>query len=902
MRPLTTRVTTACLGVLAALASTTVLAQSAKSKPLPPEQVKFFETKIRPVLVEHCYACHSADSRDLGGGLQVDGRPGLLKGGDNGPAVVPGKPQQSLLLTAMKHSDRNLIMPPKESGPKLSDSVLADFETWIRQGAVDPRSDMPKSDKKKYDPEAAKQWWAWKARKQITPPSVPNQAWVRDPIDQFVLAKLNSEGLHPNADADRVTLVRRLAFDLTGLPPSVPELYDFALSPNPKPLEQLVDRYLDSTAYGERMARRWLDVARYAESAGKDLNGMFPHAWRYRDYVIDAFNADMSYRNFIAEQLAGDLLPPRSPSDQVRRTIATGFLAIGPKGLNDMNARQFAVDVADEQIDTLSQAFLGVTIACARCHDHKFDPISQRDYTAMAGIFLSTETHFGTQGGVGGRNRSTLVSLPKELADEKAYSRRSAAELEQMNERFSALRKEQSEMLIERAKERAKGGSAGNPGPEFLRVQQQVVSLETELAQYNPDGSLKALAMGVSDKPSSASGSEPTDRRRNGPLANLLPRGPAGRPVRLPQRPGALPREMTFINDSPLLERGEIDKPGERVPRGLPEFFAKGNRQAMPSTSSGRLELARWIASDANPLTSRVMVNRIWGWTMGRGLVASVDNFGTTGDLPSHPELLDYLAGEFIQDGWSVKGLVRRIVLSHTYALSSDMNTDNFARDPDNQYLWRANLKTLEAEAVRDAVLVAAGALDHSRPHGSLISQAGDGVIGGRPNAPRAAGLGEEQIAKAQGLYRSIYLPVPRNLLPDALELFDFPDNSMVHGTRETTLVPGQSLYWMNSQAVDRAAQQIAVRALPGVDLFPKSKTKRIQNQATEYQSEARDASKIDVAARFSDICLLTLSRLPLPAETEAVAKFVSDQRQRGASEGETWTSVCRSLLSSADF
>lgn len=875
---------------------------------LKDEQLKFFEAKIRPVLVDQCYSCHSADSRDLGGGLQVDSRDGLLKGGDNGPAVVPGKPQKSLLLTAIKHSDRNMIMPPKESGPKLSDQTIADFELWIRQGAPDPRTETPKATKKKYDPEAAKSWWAWKPRQSVAPPDVKDPTWVRDPIDQFVFTALEREALKPNADADRVTLVRRLAFDLTGLPPTVPELHDFALCEQPRPIAELVDRYLDSTAYAERFARHWLDVARYAESAGKDLNGTYPHAWRYRDYVIDAFDDDMSFRSFIAEQLAGDLLPSKSPADQTRRKIATGFLAVGPKGLNDMNSRQFAVDVADEQIDTLSQAFLGITIACARCHDHKFDPISQRDYTAVAGIFLSTETHFGTQGGVGGRNRSTLISLPEQMADNQAYSPRSPSELKQMKERLDSLQEEQRKMFEERLRERASGGSGGgNPGPEFLRVQQQLVAIETELAQYNNDGTMKALAMGVEDKPRTL---DPTAlaARLRGPGGRTLPgnflpgmAGRPGRPPRIPQRPGALTPEMMVINDSPLLERGEIEKPGDKVPRGLPVFFAKGSKTVVPPTTSGRLELAKWIANDTNPLTSRVIANRIWSWTMGQGIVASVDNFGSTGDLPSHPELLDYLAGEFVKDGWSVKKLVRRIVLSHTYALASHDNPENFEKDPDNKYLWRANVRMLEAEAVRDAVLVASAMLEPTRPHGSMISLAGDGVVGGRPNAPRAGGsITEEQITKANSLHRSIYLPLPRNLLPDALELFDFPDNSMVHGTRETTLVPSQSLYWMNSQAIDRAARQIASRVMPGVELFPVKRV--VKETKNENQVDYARPATINVAARFADVCLLTLSRLPLEKETQAVEKFVTQQKEAGISDGEIWTSICRSILSSADF
>ncbi len=954
-----------CLTGMSLLVSGPVIGQEAQKKNAAAnerkmsasdqEKQKFFEAKIRPVLVEHCYACHSAEAKELAGGLQVDGRDGLLKGGDSGPAIVPGKPDKSLLLVAMRHTNRDLIMPPKDSGPKLSDAILADFDRWIRTGAFDPRTETPQAKKKKLDPEAAKKWWSWQARKPVQVPAVQNTAWVHNDIDRFVLARLESEGLQPNPDCDRVTLVRRLAFDLTGLPPTVPEIYDFALAPEPKPIEQLVDRYLESTAYGERMARRWLDVARYAESAGKDLNGMFPHAWRYRDYVIDAFNSDMSFRTFIAEQIAGDLLSSRNKEEQARRTIATGFLAIGPKGLNDMSARQFAADVADEQIDTLSQAFLGITIACARCHDHKFDPISQRDYTAMAGIFLSTETHYGTQGGVGGRNRSSLVELPDSMLDPKAYTRRPASELKQMKERLETLREEQREMLAERLKERAaSGGGAGNPGPEFLRVQTQIVSLETELSLYDEDGSMKALAMAVSDKPQTSEqagffaqrmrGQERGQERGQGPRgpggagpfggpgagppgagplgAGPMGAGPLGRPgplgmrpgMRLPQRPGALPPEMQIINDSPLFERGDVDKPGERVPRGLPVFFVRGSKADIPNNVSGRLELAKWIANENNPLTVRVIANRIWGWTIGRGIVASVDNFGSTGDLPSHPELLDYLGAEFVKHNWSVKQLTRQIVLSHTYALSSETNESNFEKDPDNNLLWRANPRTLEAEAVRDAMLSAAGLLEQNRPHGSLISQAGDGVIGGRANGRGGGGITEDSIAKAGGTFRSIYLPIPRNLLPDSMELFDFPDNSMVHGTRETTLVPSQALYWMNSQAVDRSAAQIAARVFPGMDIIPSSRPTPRGNGQASSSSTSRGSSnagndsygprrsEIDIASAFNDICLLTLSRQPLPKEQAAVESFVTEQRAQGVTEASIWTSICRSVLSSADF
>ncbi|MGN6546485.1 MAG: PSD1 and planctomycete cytochrome C domain-containing protein [Aureliella sp.] len=869
-------------------------------------QVKFFEAKIRPALVKHCYECHSAESSELGGGLQLDSRDGLLAGGDSGPAVVPGKPKASLLLKAIQQTDRDLVMPPKEAGGKLSDETIADFETWIRNGAVDPRTEAAAVAKKKYDPEASKDWWAWQPRQHVAPPQVQNEKWVREPIDRFILAGLEREGMKPSADADRVTLVRRLAFDLTGLPPSVSELYDYALSPSPLPLESLIDRYLDSPRYGERMGRHWLDVARYAESTGKDFNATFPHAWRYRDYVIDAFNEDMSYRNFIMEQIAGDLLPSQSASAKTRHTIATGFLALGPKGLNEANPRQFATDLADEQIDTVSQAFLGVTLACARCHDHKFDPITQRDYTAVAGIFLSTETRFGSQGNNNGRNRGKLAELPRGFLDEQAYSRAlSPLEYKRLQERVEQLEQERRTTALA-ARERPSTDAKNNPRRELNRIQNQLAALETELSLYNEDGSLKALAMAAADKPAAVPRPvfAPRARRALEALANV-------------QRRGGLPLELQTIHDSPLYERGEVDRPGERVPRGLPAFFARGKQVDIPDNTSGRMELARWIADEENTLTARVMVNRVWSWMMGRGLVASVDNFGSTGEAPSHPELLDYLAGEFVRNNWSVKKLVRTIALSRTYAMASDYDEANYARDPDNRNYWRANPRTLEAEAVRDTLLSAAGTLDLARPHGSLISKAGDGILGRpRPN-PRGRGVTEEDITKIDADYRSVYLPVPRDLLPDVLELFDYPDNSLVHGSRDSTLVPSQSLFWMNSKTVERAVKKIAQRVLgselaaqgdeseakgKGGDKAKDKAKDKADGKKEKERSQYGQASKVDVAAKFNDICLLTLSRPPLPEETAAAERFVAEQTQLGASDETIWMSVCRAVISSADF
>jgi Protein of unknown function (DUF1549)/Protein of unknown function (DUF1553)/Planctomycete cytochrome C len=850
------------------------------------EQQRFFEAKIRPVLVQHCYECHSAKSDDIGGKLLVDTRNGIRQGGESGPAVVPGKPASSLLLIAMKHDDPKLIMPPADYGAKLPAAVIADFETWIRGGAPDPRAGKGKVDSIS---EEARQWWAWQPLKKVSVPnvtaigSVSEQAkqaadpsWPKNDIDRFIFAGLAEPKLTPSPDTDRLSLVRRIAFDLTGLPPTAEELKRYGSASPPAPIEELVDHYLASDQYGERMARRWLDVARYAESSGKDVNVAFPHAWRYRDYVVDAFIKDMPYDQFIREQIAGDLIKTKNKEDAARQLIATGFLAMGPKGLGEQNPRQFAVDVADEQIDAVSQAFLAVTIACARCHDHKFDPVSQRDYTAMAGIFLSTETHYGTAGAVGGRNRSTNLELPNELSVPQAEPELTAQQVKQLRARHEELDKQRKEILAERMQQRRDGKDSAPP-PNFVQIQTQLNLLETKLESIREDGSFKALAMGVKDKPPASNAGRDMPR-----FARAVPQGL--------RRGGP---QMMGIIDSPQLIRGEIDKPGDIVPRGLPEFLAGSTKVKINPDQSGRLQLANWIASSKNPLTARVMVNRVWLWMFGQGLVKSVDNFGTTGDLPSNQALLDYLAQDFMQHKWSVKKLVRDMVLSRTYAQSSDHIEDAFLIDPENELLWRANRRPLEAECLRDGLFATSGSLKPERPHGSLISRAGDGPIGQR----RVTGIAEEQITSANDPHRSIYLPVPRNVLPDALELFDFADNSMVNGMRSTTIVPSQALYWMNNSSVEKECRLIADEILGRASSRSDS-----EGLAKGRLAKSPPLDDKRIVELFDQLTMKILSRTALEDEARATVDYVKHKQQDGTSHQTIWAAVARSLFASSDY
>lgn len=856
----------------AARAMVFLLMVLAAASPLPAavetptaEQIKFFESKVRPVLAEHCYGCHSEKAEKIKGGLVLDTRDGIRKGGENGPAVVPGDLNKSLLIQAIRYDDEHLAMPPKRGGKggKLSDAVIADFEQWVRMGAPDPREGKAPVIAKKYDTDSARKWWAFQpARKPAVPQPGAAAAWAWTDIDRFVLAGYEQKKLKPVADADRHALLRRASIDLTGLPPS-PELIErFTNDKDPRAFERIVDELLQSPRYGERWGRHWLDVARFAETSGRDLNLVYPEAWRYRDYVVESFDADKPFDQFIREQIAGDLLPDKSDEERARNLIATGFLAIGPKPMNESIARQFAVDQADEQIDAVSQAFLGITIACARCHDHKFDPVTQRDYTALAGIFLSTDTRFGTPGGNQARNASSLIALPASLkvpmpgrridpADWRRKSNALQSYIAQRNEELRTRGLAGANLQLTSSGQVRSDGNGPLKGNltdfDLVRISTIAAQLEAEVSTYYPDGSPRPMIMAVLDKPGPG---EPPRRSRGG---------------------GGPKKRSGFENvaDAPFLIRGDIRKEGERIPRGLPEFLSGGAKPRIAANASGRLELANWIASPRNVLTSRVFVNRVWHWLFGRGLVASVDNFGTTGSPPTNPELLDHLALRFIDQGWSVKKLLREIMLSHVYQLSCDMDETNFAADPDNTLCWRMNQRRMDAESLRDSMLFASGALDLKRRPGSILADVGEGPVGG----PRNKVIVEDQIVKANGTYRSLYLPIARNVTAETLAVFDFSDPSTVQGARQITTVPPQSLYLMNSQFVSQQSEILARRVIKGAAGFDE---------------------------RFRLGCLLVWSRPPNAEEAAAARAFLS--RQPEPDSEMAWIGVCRALFGAAEF
>ncbi len=762
-------------------------------------ELKFFESRIRPTLVEHCYPCHSAEAGKSKGGLTLDTRSGALRGGDSGPAITPGQPANSLLVTAISHADPDLEMPPNKK--RLPDSVIADFRKWIEMGAPDPRDDNSASNDSMA--KAGGDFWAFQKPLRVAPPATTDSEWSRRPLDRHVLAKLESSGLTPSPDAEPGILLRRLHFDLVGLPPSPAANRRFRARIESEGVERAlameVDALLSSERFGERWGRHWLDVARYAESSGKDSNFTFPHAWRYRNYVIDAFNQDKPFDRFITEQIAGDLLPASGPEERETLLIATGFLAIGPKGLNEMNPDQFRADLIDEQIDSVTRAVTATSVACARCHDHKYDPFTMEDYYGLAGIFRSSKTYFGTRVAPNNQRGGDLIALPRregQVIPNKSVPKK---RVEKLKAELVALNRDEKESKAAAMKARLEGG---DPLKFFslqkaLRIIWRRGAIEGELKSVDEEGRALPLAMGVT--------------------------------------------EGVTIGDAPLLERGEIKRPKASVPRGFPEVMAIPAGTKIPQDQSGRLELAQWLTHPDHPLTARVMVNRIWRHLLGTGIVATMDNFGFNGERPSHPALLDHLALQFIESEWSVKAMIREIALSRTYRQSSDHREDAFLADPDNRLLWRASKRRMDAESIRDAMLAVSGFLDFNRPRASLI-----GHLGHRPVSLLAFAKGVPSDLDGSD-HRSVYLPVVRDRLPDVFELFDFAEPSLVTGDRETTNVPLQALYLMNGPFVSKQSVRLARR----VTAKAESTKKRVELAIALCFNRAPDKAELELAHAF---------------------------------------------------
>lgn len=1075
-----------------------------EQEPLSLEDREFFEKSVRPVLIERCQDCHSSDGPESG--LSVEHLADLLKGGERGRAIVPGKPEESLLIRALSHGDVELQMPPKE---KLPADELAAITDWVRRGAfwpgeravADPDVDADSDSLSASFTEEQLAFWSFQPPASPSPPAVEDAGWIESPIDHFVLSRLEAAGMRPAPAADRRTLIRRVYFNLLGLPPSPEAIAQFVSDDSPDAYLRLIDRCLGSPHYGERWGRRWLDVARYADSNGLDENLAYAHAFRYRDYVVAAVNEDRPYDEFVHEQLAGDLLnaDPASATDSVevasRRHVATGFLSLGGKMLAEDDPLKMQMDIIDEQVDTLGRAFMGLTFGCGRCHDHKFDPFTQDDYYALAGIFKSTRTmeNFKVVARwqelpLGSANDIALLNEQKQKIDvrKKAVSEFQSQQNEQVlaeaRERIdryllAAHRAELRSRLIANAQPQGDALDGEIPdGVQLLEAEQfDRANVDVHTAGYgegigvlvnagptpnfaeydiacNDSGvfqleirhaaaesrPVRILVDGVIVFPDALtgvtgswfpdtqswtiagyvelSGSEHTLRiERDGPFSHIdkllltpvtgdatvlasadtqadgeplhavfvegwrkllsgtLPDGsllgPAQRalqglpadewfaelsnevaalfgdalpdstaalaeayasmlrdddaeeeppaalarlrevvadangPFKLPKEPESLygseiqaelkqlrdelttlegglpklPEAMAVTDAEPenlrIHLRGSHLNLGSEVSRHLPAIFESGEEVSVVGTSggSGRLELAQWLTQGEHPLTARVMVNRIWLWHFGEGLVRSPDNFGLLGEAPTHPELLDWLAVEFMESGWSLKDLHRLILTSATYRMSTQYRADYNAVDPENRLLWRMNRRRLDAESIRDAVLSVSGELD-TQMQGSLLPTANRAYVTSTASV-------NPDVYKTNR--RSLYVPVVRSALYEMFQAFDFADPSTLSGRRESTTVASQALFMMNSELVAQNSAALADRIAALPDLSDQERVARLFEQL--------------------------FGREPTEDETTGALEYIRAYADAAASgdDGEAaagWRSLCRALISSNEF
>ncbi len=940
-------------------------------------QLDFFEKKIRPVLVESCYKCHSANSEKLRGGLLLDTREGVLKGGESGPAIVPGDPKKSLLITSIRHEHRDpdMAMPPK--GDKLSDAVIGDFETWVKIGAPDPRSGPALAKSSTWDAAKAADHWAFK---KVVAPAIPKSPdpkhFIQNPIDSFVLATLRAKKLQNSQKADKQTLIRRVTYDLTGLPPTQAEVEAFLADTASDAFEKVVDRLLESPKYGERWARHWLDIARYADTSGDRAIGrnrtpLYAYAWTYRDYVIKAFNEDLPYNQFIVEQLAADRLP--ESKDDKSRLAALGFLTIGKRFESNEN------DIIDDRIDVVTKGLMGLTGACARCHDHKFDPVPTRDYYALHGVFASCEepstgpalanpeaneayqdylvevkkiedelkdherteafrltsgmleragdylllyqesskttdnTKKGNNYRIAARDKGLAAEVAAVWADQlkealDAHSKKkdpvlgpwltlAALKPEEFGEKSPALLQEMKDSgqfnaavlasLISKEpkslKDAAEAYTEAFAGlhktlglPQFSgRVSKgfPVAKINTPVSDECTESLRKEVfsttSMMVPDKKTISKTfgvTFTTTQARIQSKFAALDLSHAGAPI----------RAMTLVDrakpkDSNVLIRGEALNRGPLVPRHFPTLLG-GSEEKRFSDGSGRLEMAREIATRENPLTSRVFVNRVWQWHFGQGIVRTVSDFGTRSEPPTHPELLDWMASWFMDNGWSIKKLNKLIVMSSTYQQDSRVSEQASNVDPTNQWLSHFNIQRLDFEQVRDTLMTVSGELDDSEVGGRPFVIANQSSAVTR-KAPTAADIGN---LKTNPNRRTVYAMIDRAALPEVFNTFDFANPDMSTGERVLTTVPQQALFMMNSPFI---AEQ--VRAIHERKDFPKdgADEDRVRFLYQAVYQRPPSAKEIELARVF-------LNSDPSTATTESasvLSKTAGSPAQKGA-------------------
>lgn len=821
-----------CLALLvgcvlaSSVASKQVVNSSDGNSTSDPAAVEYFEKYVRPILAEHCYSCHSDRATEIKGGLSLDSSEALLRGGDNGAAIVAGDPKSGTLLAALRHMPEVAAMPPDR---QLATEIVDRIETWILRGAVVPNGKF-QSKTNASDPELGKSHWAFT---KLSKPSIPtsiNAAWNRSAIDAYVAHQHDAMNLQPVEDATASELAKRLYLQLAGLLPTQSQIDEFVhqASHDPTATEQLVDRLLCSPRFAERFGRHWLDLARYADSNGLDENFLFREAWRYRNWVIQAINQDMPYDQFLLHQLAGDLLPYESTQQRDLQRIAAGFLLVGPKVLLGNNPENQKLEIADELIETIGKTVLGQTLGCARCHDHKFDPIPTRDYYALAGIFTSTQVMqqrymLGEQ-----RVMERLVGLgddgqERNIAYEAFWREQPALKkkLEAAKQVLELLKKGEAQEIEQALKDKTQDFAPAAQDPQMegqsrLDAQQSFVQeLQKQL-----------------------------------------------KPIPIPPR-AMIPADAEQPQDEFIRLAGQFTRKSDQVPRGYLQVLCDNDNQLPPPPrdASGRIELSKWLTDPqrrSGMLAARVLANRLWHQLFGTGLVRTVDNFGRTGEAPSHPELLDYLALRIIESNWSIKPAIREIVLSHTFSLSSHHQPLAVDVDPENRYLWRYPRRRLDPESLRDILLQLADELDLT-PLDSTVAYLGD----------QATAVGENKVRRRTDFAcRTIYLPVIRNDLPEILSVFDFGDAHSTTGARPKTLVPAQGLFMLNSDLVMDSAEKIS---------------KQLIHSLRQSQSDGRlvhsDNSTIESSSLMAKLILqhVLQSQSETPEDVAAISSFWSE-------------------------
>ncbi len=702
---------TTCLAGLFAWSVGAALAQG------QPADIEFFERKVRPLLVERCYSCHSTGAKKQRGGLHLDSRAALLQGGDSGPAIVPGDPEASRLVHAIRYGDASLHMPPKG---KLADTEIAVLSEWVRRAAPFPGPNESKTAQGGIDLAQGRQFWSFRMPRPVPPPVTKDPAWARKPIDHFLLAALEKRGLAPSERASRRVLIRRVSFDLTGLPPTPEEIDAFERDAAPDAYARLVERLLASPHFGERWGRYWLDLTRYCD-IGEEWMDVKGKAYFYRDWVVRALNEDMPYDRFVQMQLAADLMPEAAPADRA----ALGFLGLSPTYWKELKLdkdviRTVVAEEWEERIAAISGTFLGLTVACARCHDHKFDPITMHDYYGLAGVLASTRL-------------ADRPIIPESAATVVQKARAEVDQLKVKLEKLKAQKSPQAEALQ----------------AQIEKVRQATPYFDTAMVPGVEEASLYVLA--------------------DGPHK-----------TKLEYRSGV-------AQDVAMQVRGNPANEGPKVPRRFLAVLSPEAPRAF-TQGSGRLELAQALVREGASLSARVIVNRAWRHHFGRGLVETPSDFGSQGERPSHPELLDDLAARFMANGWSLKWLHREIVLSAAYQQTSSANPQATAVDPDNRLLWRAHRRRLDVEAWRDAMLAVTGVLD------------------------RRVGGPAEELAAPENHRRTLYGTVKRRELSDLLRLHYFPDPTTHSPNRVPTTTPLQQLFTLNSPLLQQQAAALVRR------------------------------------------------------------------------------------------